>query len=88
MRSDATPRRIVILPHQLLRRCVQRQWSNLTKGQHVELRRHGKAVDAGRIDDVAASADVIWLFSDHQTRRYMIHRSDGLDVWVWSVRAR
>ncbi|GAA5194481.1 hypothetical protein GCM10023346_22030 [Arthrobacter gyeryongensis] len=57
------------------------RWKYLWCGEFVELRREGREIDSGWVDDVSPDGTVMWIHLTTGRGRIMIHVNDGLDVW-------
>jgi hypothetical protein len=56
-------------------------WCTLSRADHVEIYKHGKAIAAGRIDMLALDGSVLWLRKDAGNDRALFLHSDGLRVY-------
>ncbi|WAH97371.1 hypothetical protein [Arthrobacter sp. MMS18-M83] len=57
------------------------RWKYLWREEFVELRREGREIDSGWVDDVSPDGTIMWIHLTTGRGRVMIHVNDGLDVW-------
>lgn len=56
-------------------------WSSLSRGDEVEIYKHGELIAAGRIDMLALDGSILWLHKDTGNDRSLFLHSDGLRVY-------
>ena len=54
-------------------------WKDLT-GQHVQIRKDGKPVRKGRVDEVTRAADALWLEWHSGYLRQLYEKAEGYSV--------
>lgn len=57
-------------------------------GQHVEIRRHGKVLRNGVVEDVMPDGSILWISAEGAHGREMIERSEGKQVFArypWDI---
>lgn len=56
-------------------------WQRLV-GALVEIRRHGRLIRNGLVDNATPSGDIVWIAADGINSRTMIEKADGYDLSV------
>jgi hypothetical protein len=60
---------------------LQTDWQR-TLGQHVEVRRKGKAVRTGTVEEVMPDNSILWISAAGASTREMVEREDGSEIYV------
>lgn len=56
-------------------------WQNL-RGAIVEVRKGGRIVREGLVDDVMPDSSALWIAGDGSTNRVLIEAAEGYEVWI------
>lgn len=58
-----------------------KQWKYLWPDELVLLRREGRTINAGWIDEINFDASILWVHLRNGMGRVLIHVEDGLEIW-------
>ncbi|WP_307612847.1 hypothetical protein [Pseudarthrobacter sp. W1I19] len=57
------------------------RWKYLLPDEPVLLRREGRTVNAGWIDEINDDATILWVYLHSGMGRVLIHAEDGVEIW-------
>jgi hypothetical protein len=55
-------------------------WRGLKAGDRVEILKHAQVLDAGEVEEVSASGNVLWLVPLDPSETRLFLKSDGVEV--------
>ncbi|MFC9353284.1 hypothetical protein [Arthrobacter sp. NPDC057013] len=56
-------------------------WADLP-GQHIAIRKLGRLVRLGEVEDVTATGDMLWLRQEGIELRTLFHKAEGFSAWL------
>lgn len=81
LKHPAVPWTAANLPLTRQRPMLIKQWKYLWPDEPVLLRREGRTVNAGWIDEINDDATFLWVYLHNGMGRVLIHVEDGLEIW-------
>ncbi|UZX03072.1 hypothetical protein F8G81_11055 [Arthrobacter sp. CDRTa11] len=74
---------VVVWPHGLVAAPTSpcQEWQLLI-GVQVEIRRHGRLLGIGVVDNATASGDIAWIAADANNGRSMIEKAGGYELSI------